>query len=96
MSAQERPTRNNGTTDGPRTEPKAQERQDEHRQARGKRLPIILAGLAFVVVVVAGFVIVLIAGRVPADRGRDVPPPTVQSSLMGSPGDNSNNEGNTG
>ncbi len=68
-------------------------RPEEHS---GEKKPLsraifIVAILAtVVVVVVAGFVITIAAGRVPEDRPRDHPEATETSSILGPPGDNSN------
>ena len=92
MSAQDH-TRSERTSNPP-NEPRAEGTENEHRQSKGRRWSLIWTALAFVAVIVAGFVITLVAGRTPQDRPRDVSPATEQSSILGPAGDNRNNNMN--
>ncbi len=97
MSSHEGSLRDDRSTQDPPNEPKAEAPQDHSRQQKGRRWTLVWAGLAFVFVIVAGFVITIVAGRVPEDRPRDVAPATETSSILGPPGDNrNNNEQNNG
>ncbi len=97
MSGHEGSLRDDRGTQDPPNEPKAEGQQEHSRQQGGRRWSLIWAGLALVAVIIAGFVITVVAGRVPEDRPRDVPPATATSSILGPPGDNrNNNEQNNG
>ena len=93
MSTHQQPTRDDRSTNPP-NEPKAEGTENEHRQSKGRRWTLVWAALTFVIVVAAGFIITLVAGRTPQDRPRDVPPATAQSSILGPAGDNRNNNVN--
>ena len=68
-------------------------RPEEHSHEKkplSRAVFIIAVLLTVVVVMVAGFVITIAAGRVPEDRPLDHPVMTENSSILGPPGDNSN------
>jgi fatty acid desaturase len=90
MTSQERSLRDAHATPEPPNEPKAEGGQEHTQQQRSKWWIIGWALLTLVIVIAAGFAITLAAGRVPEDRGRDVPPATETSSILGPAGDNSN------
>ncbi len=96
MSSEERSLRDAHATPQPPNEPRADGAQGHARQQRGKWWTIGWAAVALVIVIVAGFVIVLVAGRVPQDRPMDTPPATATSSTLGPAGDNPDNEQNNG